>query len=223
VTGVLEQWGQDLSGVLSGLKVSLELTGASLALGGPAGLALALGSLAPSRVIRWLTILVIELGRALPAIVLIQIVYYGLPSADLTLGSFAAATAALAYITAALSSEILRGGINSVPAGHREAAVALGVGRFHTYRSVILPQGIRVALPALLGLAIQIFQATALAFTVGVPELLSRAYGIGNQTFEFLSVLTLAGLIYAAIVLPSGGLVRALELRMGRHLADEQR
>jgi len=216
-------WGEYLPTLLEGLLESLELCAASLAVGLPLALALALASAAPLRIVRWGALLLVEAGRALPAVILLQLAYYGLPSIELVLTNFVAGTAALGWITAAYGSEIFRGGIASVPEGQREAALALGVGRFDMYRSVIVPQGTRVALPALLGLAIQIFQATALAFTIGLPELMSAAYDLGNQTFRFLSVLTLAGLLYTAVVIPASFIVRRLELRMGRHLAAELR
>lgn len=209
--------------LLSGLWMSLKLAGAALAVGMPIGLVLALMASARLLPVRWLAIAIVELGRALPALVLLQLFYYGLPTIDMTLSSFVAATAGLGWITAAYSSEIFRGGVAAVPQGQHEASAALGLGALDTYRWIVIPQGVRVALPSLLGLAIQMFQATALAFTIGLPELMSRAYDIGNETFRFLSVLTFAGVLYAAVVLPAGAIVRGIELRLGRHLAPGQR
>lgn len=220
---MLAEWGDYLPSLLSGLGMSLKLAGASLLVGLPLGLVLALMVQAPLWIVRWVAIAIVELGRAVPALVLLQLAYYGLPTIHITLTSFMAATAGLGWITAAYSSEMFRAGVASVPQGQHEASAALGLGTIDTYRSIVIPQGVRVALPALLGLAIQIFQATALAFTIGLPELLSQAYAIGNETFRFLSVLTLAGLLYAAVVLPAGALVRGIELRLGRHLAPGQR
>jgi polar amino acid transport system permease protein len=223
IAALWTDWEDYLPTLLEGLLESLRLCGASLAVGLPLGLAFALASAAPARPLRWTAIALVEAGRALPAVILLQLAYYGLPSIELVLTNFAAGTAALGWITAAYSSEIFRGGIAAVHDGQREAAQALGVARFDMYRSIIVPQGIRVALPALLGLAIQIFQATALAFTIGYPELMSAAYDLGNQNFRFLSVLTLAGLLYTAVVIPASLIVRRVELRMGRHIAAELR
>lgn len=220
---IYSNWLDYLPQLLEGLRTSLALAGASLAVGFPIGLLLALGVASPPRPLSGVCIVLVEIGRAVPALVFLQLAYYGLPSLEVTLASFVAGTVGLGWITAAYSSEIFRGGIASVPQGQREASAALGVSTFDTYRTIIIPQGLRVALPALLGLAIQIFQATALAFTIALPELLTAAYGIGNQTFRYLSVLTLAGLLYVAIVIPAGILVRSLEVHMGRHLAPEHR
>jgi polar amino acid transport system permease protein len=223
IAALWTHWSDYLPTLGQGLAQSLRRCAASLAVGLPIGLTLALASSAPTRAARWPAIVLVEAGRALPAVILLQLAYYGLPSVGVVLSNFVAGTAALGWITAAYSSEMFRGGIASVHEGQREGAQALGVGRFDMYRSIIIPQGTRVALPALLGLAIQTFQATALAFTIGFPELMSGAYDLGNQDFRFLSVLTLAGLLYTAVVLPASFVVRRLEIRMGRHIAAELR
>lgn len=217
----LDSWIDWLPTLLDGLWLSVRITAASLALGLPLGLAFALAATSPSKALRTLTIGAIELGRASPAIVVLQLFYFGLPSAGLTLSSMMAATAALGLTTAAFTSEILRGGINAVPAGTLEASAALAVSRRDTLRYVTLPQALRIALAPLLGFAIIIFQATALCTTIAVPELLSQAYSIGSSTFDYLSVLILAGLMYALITIPSSWLVAVAESRMSRHLLPQ--
>jgi polar amino acid transport system permease protein len=179
---------------------------------------LALVATAKRTWLRRLAIAAVEIGRALPAIVVLQLFYYGLPSTGLTLTSMVAATAALGLTTAAYSSEILRGGINAVPHGSIEASAALAVSPLYTLWFVTLPQALRIALVPLLGFAILIFQATSLCTTIAVPELLSQAYSIGSSTFDYLSVLVLAGVMYAVITIPSSWLVVMAEGRMSRHL-----
>lgn len=215
------EWYGYLPELASGLGVSLKLVGASLAVGLPLGLALGLLSASPVWILSRLSIVLVETGRAVPAVVLLQLAYYGLPSVHLTLTSFVAAMAGLAWLTAAYSSEVFRAGIQAVPHGQREAAEALGLTGADTYRFIIIPQAIRIALPSLLGLSIQVFQVTALAFTIALPELLSAAYNIGYMNFRFLSVLTLTGLLYVAIVVPASGLVQLLERRLSRHIPSE--
>jgi len=104
-------------------------------------------------------------------------------------------------------------------AGETEACQTLGVSRLDTLRFVVVPQGLRIALPALMGFAILIFQATSLCFTIAVPELLSQAYSIGSSTFKYFSVLALAGLLYAIITIPASWFVERTEKRMSKHLA----
>jgi polar amino acid transport system permease protein len=215
---VIDDWLQYYPSLLSGLWVSVRLAGLSLCIGLPLGLPFALGSGARSRPLRLCTIALVEIGRGIPALVVLQLVYFGLPSVHLTLSSFVAATVALALTTAAYTSEILRGGLQAVPAGEVEAAHALGMSQRDTLRFIVLPQGIRVAIPPLMGLSILIFQATSLAYTIALPELLSQAYSVGSATFRYMSILGLAGLFYAAITIPASWLSERAEKRMARHL-----
>lgn len=214
----LADWAEFSPDLFDGLRVSLELTGFALLLGLPLGLALALCSASPTRALRSLVIAVVEVGRGTPALVMLQLIYFGLPSSGLTFGSFVAAGLGLALTTGAYTSEIIRGGLQAVPQGELEAAQALGMHRADTLRFIVLPQGLRVAIPALMGFAILIFQASSLAYTIALPELLGAAYSAGSATFRYLSVLTLAGLFYAAITVPASFLSEVAERRLARHL-----
>lgn len=214
----LSDWGGWLPSLLNGLLVSLKLTALSLGLGLPLGLALALGSASPNRALKTVVILLVEIGRGTPALVMLQVLYFGLPSSGLTLAAILSAGLSLALTTGAYTSEIIRGGLQAVPTGEVEAGEALGMSRHDSLRFVIIPQGLRIAIPALLGFCITIFQATSLAYTIALPELLGRAYSIGSETFQNLSVLTLSGLMYVAITVPASVLVGRMERRLSRHL-----
>lgn len=213
----IDVWASAWPSLLNGLGVSLRLTLLALCLGLPLGLLLALGAASSRRLLRGATIALVEIGRGTPALVMLQIIYFGLPASGLTLTAFISAGVSLALTTGAYTSEIIRGGLQAVPVGQTEASNALGMSRWHLLRHVVLPQGLRIALPALVGFSITIFQATSLAYSIALPELLGRAYSIGSQTFMYLSVLTLAGLMYAAITVPSSLLVNRLETRLARH------
>ncbi|MBT2522122.1 amino acid ABC transporter permease [Arthrobacter sp. ISL-28] len=215
---ILNDWPSFLPGLLAGLGVSVQVALLSLLIGVPGGLLLAIGAGSKKKLVRTLIIGIVEIGRGTPALVVLQIFYFGLPASGLTLSSIGASVVALAATTAAYTSEILRGGLQSVPQGEVEAAGALGMSRGDTLRFIVIPQGFRVAIPSLIGFAILIFQATSLAYTVALPELLSQAYSIGSTTFNYLSVLVLAGLMYAAITIPASWLTCRAEKRLARHL-----
>jgi polar amino acid transport system permease protein len=215
---ILNDWPTYLPGLLGGLGISVQVALFSLLIGVPGGLLLAVGASSKRKLVRILIIGIVEIGRGTPALVVLQIFYFGLPASGLTLSSMAASVVALAATTAAYTSEILRGGLQAVPQGEVEAAGALGMSRRDTLRFIIIPQGFRVAIPSLIGFAILIFQATSLAYTVALPELLSQAYSIGSTTFNYLSVLLLAGLMYAAITIPASWLTGRAEKRLARHL-----
>jgi len=211
-------WGTWFPTLLTGLWVSVRVAALSLLLGLPAGLLLALGSSSKRRVVRWAVIGLVELGRGMPALVMLQIVYFGLPSAGLTLSAFLSSGIAFALTTAAYTREILRGGLQAVPAGEVEAAEALGMARRDTLRFIVIPQGVRIAIPPLMGFAILIFQVTSLAYTIALPELTSQAYSIGSSSFRYTSVFVLAALLYLAVTVPTSFLTERVEKRLSRHL-----
>ncbi|GAA1508413.1 amino acid ABC transporter permease [Nocardioides humi] len=206
---MVEEWREYLPDFLDGLGVTLQLTGASLLVGLPLGLMLALAMTTPRAALRWPVMVLVELGRGAPALVVLYFVYYGLPQLSLTWSSFTCATIALGFTTAAYTADIFRAGIDSIPAGQREACQALGLSHGSELRLVILPQAVRVVIPPLIGFCILLYQGTSLAFAVSVPELLSRAYNAASITYQFTAALTLAGLVYAAISLAAVALMRA--------------
>jgi polar amino acid transport system permease protein len=214
---LLTLWLEWLPRLLGGLWLGCKVAALCLLLGIPFGLVLALAVQAKSAAIRAVTLVLVEIGRGTPALVLLQLTYYGLPSAGLTLSTMAAAVLALAVTTAAYTSEIIRGGLEAVDVGQKEAADALGMGRVDKLRYIVLPQGLSVALPPLLGFSITMLQATSLCFAITLPELISQAYAIGASTFLYLPALVLASLLYAAICIPASMLVGALERRLGGH------
>lgn len=212
-------WSEWLPTLLGGLKVSVEVTAACLALGVPLGLLLALGVQSKSALWRAIALFVVEIGRGAPALILLQFAYFGLPNAGLALSSFASATLALAWTTGAYTSEIIRAGLEAVPHGQKEAAAAIGLSRLDALRYVVLPQGLRVAVPPLFGFSILMLQASSLCFAIALPELVSQAYNVGSNTFRYMSILLLAGLLYAVICIPATIAVSVLERRLGRHAA----
>lgn len=219
MSDLLGFWGAQLPALLRGLLISLKVTGASLAIGIPLGLVAALAVQSPSRLIRLPALAAVEIGRGAPALILLQFAYFGLPSAGIQLTAMLSAIAALSWTTCAYTSEIIRAGLQAVARGQHEAATALGFSRLDELRFVIVPQGLRVAAPALLGFAILMLQATSLCFTIALPELLSQAYRIGTVTFRYMETLMLAALLYAAICIPATVLVAVIERRLGRHTA----
>jgi polar amino acid transport system permease protein len=217
MSDLLDFWGEWLPTLIGGLKVSLEVTAACLALGIPLGLILALGTRSKSAAWRTIALVVVEIGRGAPALILLQFAYFGLPNAGVALSSFTSASLALAWTTGAYTSEIIRAGLEAVPHGQREAAAAIGLNGWDALRYVILPQGLRVSVPPLFGFSILMLQASSLCFAIALPELVSQAYVIGSNTFRYMSILLLAGLLYAAICIPATIAVSALERRLGRH------
>ncbi|WP_413875601.1 amino acid ABC transporter permease [Albidovulum sp.] len=193
--------------LLPGLLVSLQLTAGLVAIGIPLGMVLALGLLSPSRILHLAALVVVEIARGIPALVLLYVVYFGLPQFNVVLDALPAAAIALGIGLGGFLADIFRAGLLAVPAGQREAAAALGLSGTTTFFRVILPQAARITTPPVLGYVISYFQATSLAFAVSVPELTSSAYQVASMNFRFLEVLSLAGVLYAAICITAQHLV----------------
>lgn len=210
--------GGEWSDLLSGLSLSLQVTVLALLVGLPLGVGLALMVVARLRVVRALALVLVEVGRGTPALVLLLLVYYGLPQEGLTLTSKVAAVAALGFSTGAYTSEIFRTAFRAVPYGQREAAASVGLHPIDAFRTVVLPQALRIAVPQLVGFSILVFQGTALCFAIALPELLSKAYQIGSLTFRYLDALLSAALLYAIVAIPMSQLASWLERRMSTRL-----
>lgn len=202
--------------LFDGLLVSLQLTVISVVCGYILGLVFALGVASSNPWLHWPALVLVEIGRGIPALVVLYIVYYGLPSVGLLFESFTAAAIGLTFTVAAYSSEMIRAGLRSVPTGQREAAAALGLTRRSRFGRVVLPQGLRSSIPALMGLAIQSFQGTSLAYSISVNELMSEAYQVSAVTFQYLQVYAITGLIYVVIAVPATWLSVYIEHRLAR-------
>lgn len=210
---ILSTWMPQL---VNGLGVSLAVTAFSLLAGLPLGLLLAFGMLSKVKLVSYLTVAVVEFGRGVPVLVLLYLVYFGLPGVGIVWSSFLTAVVVISFSTGAYTSEIFRAGILSVPRGHIEAAHALGLTGRDTSRFVVLPQAIRSVLGPIVSYSIIIFQATSLGYAISLPELLNRAYQIGSTTFQFLTVFAIAGALYALISILMSRLVEGIEHRTSR-------
>lgn len=196
---MIVQWIEWFPDLLEGLGVSVLVALFSILIGLVLGVMIALASISQRRIIRWPAIAVVEILRGVPLLVLIYLVYFGLPSVNITLEALVAAIAAIGLNTSAYMAEIVRGGLHSIPVGQYEASACLGMSRWQELRVVILPQTLRTVFSPLVSYSIIVFQATSLCYLIGVQELLSRAFAIGSITFEYLSVLMLVGIVYAVI------------------------
>ncbi|WP_120521608.1 amino acid ABC transporter permease [Arthrobacter celericrescens] len=213
----LIEWAGYLPQLMSGLGVSLMIAGVSIVAGYPLGLVLSVMVQHRNLAVRTLGLAVVEIGRGAPALVILYLFYYGLPKFGIAFESITAACLALIWNSAAYSSEIMRAGMQSVARGQHEASAALGLSRGHTFFRVIMPQGMRSAIPGLMGVAIQMFQGTSLAYAIAVPELMKSAYNIGSQDFNYLQIFALAGICYAAISMPATWITVYFEKRLARH------
>lgn len=196
--------------VLSGLATTLELGAASIVLGSVFGLALALVRLYAGRPWNWLAIIYIDLFRAIPVLVLLIVIYNALPFVGLRLTAFTSALSAISMVAAAYGAEIFRSGIEAVPRGQFEGALALGLHPAFVFYKVVLPQALVIVIPPMTSNAINVLKDTALASVVAMPDLLKQANQAQALAANPTPLITAAA-IYIILLWPMVRLVGHLE------------
>jgi polar amino acid transport system permease protein len=206
----------NLGFMLSGFWATVSLSLATMVLSIVLGLAVALLGMARWRAARWFNRGYVELFRAIPILVMILWVFYGLPVVlDIRLDVFIAAMLAIAICDSAFEAEIFRAGIQSVEQGQREAAMALGLSPWQRMRFVILPQAIRRVLPPIANQFIYVVKMTSLASVIGYQELTRKANELVVTVFRPLEIYTILIIEYLVLILLISAAVRWLERRMG--------
>lgn len=161
-------------------------------------------------VVRTGLIVLVDLFRSLPPLVLLIFIYYGLPYLGIGLPALAAVCLALVLNASSYYAEIFRAGMESVPAGQREAARSSGLGAFQTSFYIVGPQAVRNVLPDLVGNALEIVKVTSYASVVAIPELV-RAAIVGQSMTYNATPLIAAALLYLIVLWPFVRLLANLE------------
>lgn len=198
--------------LLAGLLQTILLSVVVVPLGIVGGLILALLSTAKTRWIRWPLMAWVDTFRALPPLVLLVFVYAGLPFAGLEVSAFTAVAIGFFLNTGAYYGEIMRAGIESVPAGQMEAARSLGLSRVQGMRLVVLPQAFRNVLPDLISNTLEVVKLTSIAAVVALPELLFQARQAQSVTFNATPIMA-AAVAYFILLWPVVRLLSKLENR----------
>lgn len=205
----------NLSFLLAGIGLTLWLSLTAIVVSVILGVLLALAALSSSRPLRMVSRAYVEVFRAIPLLVLLLWVYYGLPMiTGLQFGAFAAGVISLALSDAAFESEIFRAGIQSVARGQREAAQTLGLGRRDTFRFIIFPQAIRTILPALGNQFVYVLKMSSLVSVIGLQELTRRANELNVSEYRPLEIYTALVVEYLLLILLTSWGVRRLERRL---------
>lgn len=216
--GTLLIWVEYFKEVAGGLGNAAQLASISLALGYPIAIGLALLLDHKIRVVRWAAIVLVELGRGIPLLVLLYIFYQGLPQVGLIPTSLTSAVLAFTWSTAGYATEIIRASIHGIAKGQLEAADSIGLNSRDRLNFIVIPQALRISIPPLLGLAIIMFQLTSLAYVITFSEVMQAAYFLGTKTFNYLLVFSAAAVVYAMVTIPVSLLVSQLEKRISRHI-----
>lgn len=208
--------------IAKGVVTMLELTATAWVLAAVVGVVLTVIRLAPSRTARGAVAAYVEYHQNVPLLVQVFLWYFGIPT-FLPLEwqqalnkhgtEFLFAFIALGLAMGAYVSEALRAGIRSIPTTQMEAARALGLTHLQSLNLVILPQAVRVALPALVNCTVLLFKNTSLAMAVGVVELTYVTREIESQSFRTVEVYLFATVVYLGISLLIMAAGSALERR----------
>lgn len=200
--------GQYLEWLVSGAAVALSLFLLALLFGLALAFVLAGVRALPGRAWDWTVAAYVAYHRNVPTLVQLFVWYFGvpqlLPGAALAWvnghhGEFLLALVALSLNAAAYLSEDLRSGVRSIARGQVEAARALGFGHAQTMAFVVLPQAVRVAIPALINQALILFKTTSLAMAIGVAEMTYVSRQIENETYRTFETFTVATLFYILV------------------------
>ena len=201
-----------LPAILKGVVVTIEIATAVVVTGVLLGLALAVVRSFRVRAVNALIVIFVDMFRALPPLVLVLLVYFGLPNIGINLPSFAVLWLVLALVLSAFAEEIFWAGILSVPKGQWEAARSTGLSFPATLAYVVLPQAIRLTVPPLTNRTIAITKNTALGTVIGVGEILNQA--TTAQSFSGNATPLMMGAIaYLILFIPVVVLSRYLETR----------
>ncbi|WP_341873780.1 amino acid ABC transporter permease [Leucobacter coleopterorum] len=205
--------------ILVALGKTLAAFGLAAILSLVVGFALAIGRLSEHRWVRAPITTVTELFRAVPVLVMMMLLYYGLPSVGVKMDPYWAVVIALVLYNGSVLAETLRAGIESLPRGQKEAGYAIGLRKSGVMRLILLPQAVRVMLPVIVAQLVVTMKDTALGFIITYPELLYLAKQLSsNAQFQqpLLQSAFVIGGIYVVMCLILSGIARMLELRLRR-------
>jgi len=139
------------------------------------------------------------------------IIYYGLPGLGITFSRELSAFLALGFNSGAYQAEYLRGSILAIGDGQMMAGRAIGMSRFKVIWHIILPQALRLAIPAWSNEPVSLLKSTAVVFLIAVPELMAKAKSIAAQTYDPIGSYLAVALVYLAIVYLLDAVLRWLE------------
>ena len=197
-----------LKGVLTTIEIALAVVITGLAL----GLFLAVVRAFQVRPINALIVIFVDMFRALPPLVIVLLVYFGLPNVGLSIPSFAVLWLVLSLVLAAFAEEIFWAGILSVPKGQWEAARSTGLTFLGTLGSVVLPQAVRLTVPPITNRTVAITKNTALGTVIGVPEILNQATTAVSFSAN-ATPLMMGAIAYIILFIPVVAFGRYLETR----------
>ena len=204
---LLPYWGE----FLRGIGLTLLLSVLAVAIGFAIGLVTVLARRSRWASLRFAAVSYVEIIRNTPFLLQVMFIFFGLPSAGISLTPWPAAILALSLNCGAFASEIIRGGIDAVPRGQGEAGLALGLSPLQVFRYVILKPALRIIYPALSSQFILALLTTSIVSSISAEELTSVAESVDTLTFRSFEIYVVVTLIYFALSSVFASAFRAID------------
>ncbi|HTA31220.1 MAG TPA: amino acid ABC transporter permease, partial [Candidatus Cybelea sp.] len=210
----LREWPKYLPLLLRGAVTTVVLSVLGMALAVLLGLAVVLARLYGPAPLRWLAQAYVEVVRGTPLLIQLFMIYYGLLQIGLRFNAFLAGVLGLGLNYAASEAENYRAGIQSIPKGQTEAALALGMTRAQILRRVILPQAFRVVIPPVTNDFIAMFKDSSIVSVITMVEL-TKVYGeLAGTTYDYIGLGLMTAGIYFALSYPASIFASRLERKL---------
>ncbi|TWT14740.1 amino acid ABC transporter permease [Streptococcus sp. sy010] len=182
--------------VISGLPYTLGIAGLGFICGLILGCFIALMRLSDKAYWSWPARIFVSIMRGVPMIVVLFVLYFGLPYYNIQLSALTCSLIGFSVVSSAYISEIFRSAISAVNKGQWEAATALGLPKAKVIRYIILPQAIRIAIPPLGNVMIDLVKSSSLVAMITVPDIFQNAKIIGGSKWDYMSMYILVAIIY---------------------------
>ncbi len=207
-----------------GMLVTLRMTAVAILAGIAWGTVLAVMRTSRNGLLAWLAAAYVNAFRSIPLVMVLFWFFLVVPAVIERLFSvprhvdtrIVSAMVAFSLFQAAYYAEIIRAGIQSVPAGQLAAALALGMTRAKAFRLVVLPQAFRAMIPVLLTQSVILFQDTSLVYVGAVADFFGAAYKVGDRDGRIVEMILFAGAVYFALSFGASRLVKRLQERLAR-------
>ena len=201
---------------MEGVEITLQLAFFTVLFGSLLGLVVAVCRRTRLLPLRWLMNAYVAFIRGTPLLVQVLLVVYGLPQLGIRLPRMTLCIIALVINSGAYMAELIRAGLQSVEKGQVEAAESLGMSSGQTMLYIILPQAVKVTLPAMGNEFVAIIKESSILYAVGVYELTYQAYKLASVNYYYIETMIVAALIYFVLTFVATKLLGLLERRMRR-------
>jgi polar amino acid transport system permease protein len=201
---------------LAGAWLTLRISLGAFVLGYALGVALALVALMPGWLPRMLVTSYVTVLRAIPFVITLFVVYYGLPFAGIRLPAPLVGTVALALFASAYYAEVVRAAILAVPRGQFDSARAIGMTGAQAMRHIIAPQILRALMPPSTNTTLSMMKESSVLSAITVPELTYQGLAVQGQTYAVIEVFFAVTLLYWLMACGIAALAQWAERRLGR-------